>query len=76
MRQLRKVAVTQHSLPYQHLFSYYPATRTKKRIVPLQNRSEMTPVMSHCRYAEIRLQITDRAHTDINQVDPGRYQTG
>lgn len=63
MRQLRKVAVTQHSLPYQHLFSYHPERRTKKRIVAKKKRKKKKTGLRWL-YTEVQLQITDRAHTD------------
>lgn len=69
MRQLRKVAATRHGLLHQHLYSYHPETHKETYCCSAKTGLRRL-------YAEIQLQITDRAHTDINQDDPGRYQTG
>lgn len=68
MRQLRKVAVTQHGLPYQHLFSYHPETYKETYCCSAKTGLRWL-------YAEIQLQITDRAHTDINQAVSNRIVT-
>lgn len=68
MRQLRKVAVTQHSLPYQHFFSYNPEMYKETHCSSAKQVWDDSEVSGMLRFSYTSLiELT----LILNQVDPG-----